>query len=75
MARRHNRKKKEKHYISGKYIQVGDIWVGSVSIGFDDRWFLTTGTYARRLSKDFIFTKSFIDKDVTYDFGYKTYKY
>ncbi|MGL5715396.1 MAG: hypothetical protein ACRCX2_20425 [Paraclostridium sp.] len=75
MARRFNRKKKEKHSISGKYIQVGDIWMGNFSIGFDNRWFFTPGTCAKRKSKDFRFTKCSFGRDIVYDFGYKTYKY
>lgn len=69
-----NKKKKPKHSVKSKCIQVGDIVVGDVVLMFDDRYFFRPYKAAKRLSKDCRHTKC-IFTVLTRDLGYITYKY
>ncbi|MGL5711619.1 MAG: hypothetical protein ACRCX2_01250 [Paraclostridium sp.] len=75
MARRFNRKKKIKHSISGKYKQRGDIMMGDVKIGFDDRWFFSPRMSSKRVSCDWRFIKNVFNKNKVMNFGYGVYRY
>lgn len=47
-----NKRRKPKHTVKNKYIQVGDIVVGNVVLAFDDRYFLSPYKMTKKLSKD-----------------------
>lgn len=70
-----NKRRKPKHTVKNKYIQVGDIVVGNVVLVFDDRYFLSPYKMTKRLSKDCRYTKCIFKNTLTMDFGYITYKY